>query len=245
MKFLDKLISFIFAIAILALAVTVVLVTTGYVSADRVYSILHEYVFSASASEKALIVACVVILAVLKVTILNSSIKSKDKGPILVETNHGMIEISQDTIENTVRSVASEFPEIKEVQAKMIKQSKGIKIYADVSVLANTNIRQLTGDLQERIEEVIDETIGIKILSTNIKIKNIYDRSKKNSKVEYAKATKPVTHVEHKNVQKEVPVEKAEAVETKEEVKEEIKEEVKEVDTNDTPVEEVKEEVVE
>ncbi|MBQ9267092.1 MAG: alkaline shock response membrane anchor protein AmaP [Clostridia bacterium] len=217
MKFIDKLISFIFSLAILVLAITVILVLIGYVSTDRVYGIIGEYVFAENVKQISLITAIVVVLAVLKVTIFNSSFKSKDKGPILVETNRGMIEISQDTIDNTVRSVASEFPEVKEVQAKMVKKNKGIKIYAAISVLANTNIRALTAQLQERIEQVIDETTGIKTLSTNIKVKNIYEKNKKAVKSEVKVAPQAKVVEEKKEIQKAV-----------EDVKEEVVAEVKE-----------------
>ena len=179
MKLLDKLISFLFSLVILVMAITVIMVSLEYVTPDRIYDILDEYIFAEDIKEITLITAFVVILAVLKVTIFNSNFKAKDKTPILVESKHGKVEISQDTIDNTVRSVVATFSEIKDVQAKMLKHKKGIKIYVLISVLVNTNIKQLTEKLQEEIERVIRETIGVNVLSTNIKVKNIYERNHK------------------------------------------------------------------
>ncbi len=228
MKYLDRFISFIFALVILILAITVILVNFDCVTEDSIFSILHEYVFEEGVSQISLIVAIVVVVLALKVTIFNSNFKSKDKAPIMVETNNGLVEISQDTIDNTVRGVASEFSEIKEVQAKMFKKKKGIDIYTAISVLSNTNIRQLTSDFQERIGQVIDETTGIKVLSTNIKVKNIYDKSKKNNKVDDTENTKKVEPVKKIAENKKVEVTENSVEEVVEDVKEEVSAEVKE-----------------
>lgn len=184
MKLLDKFISFIFSIAILIIAITVVMICFGYISADKIYNIIDQYVFDESVIKVSFIIAIVVILAALKTTIFSSSFKKKDKSPILVENEHGKVEISQDTIDNTVRNVAYSFPAVKDVQAKMFKKNKGVKIYAAISVLANTNIRELTNELQAKIKEVIYETTAIKTLSINVKVKNIYDKNKKANKTE-------------------------------------------------------------
>lgn len=184
MKYLDRFISFIFALVILVISVTIILVLLGQVYVDTIFSVMHDYLFAEEAQQTALITSVIVALAALKVTIFNSSFKQNDKSPIIVETKHGMVEISQDTIENTVKSVASDFSEIKEVQAKMTKKQNGIKIFSSISVLANTNIRNLTAEFQEKIEQVIDETTGIKILSTDVKVKNIYDKNKNASNAE-------------------------------------------------------------
>lgn len=225
MKLLDKLISFLFSLAILVIAITVIMVSLEYITADRVYAILDEYVFAEEFKEITLITALVVILAVLKVTIFNSRFKANDKTPILVESDHGKVEISQDTIDNTVRSVAATFSEIKEVQAKMLKYKRGIKIYVVISVLVNTNIKQLTEKLQEEIARVIGETVGVKVLSTNIKVKNIYDKGHKNKE------------------EKKVPVETKKEEVKEETKKQELEAEVKEskeesVETSEMPNEE-------
>ncbi len=224
MKLLDKLISFLFSLAILVIAITVVMVSLEYVTADRVYDIIDEYVFAENIKEVTLISAFVVILAVFKVTIFNSNFKSKDKTPILVESAHGQVEITQDTVDNTVRSVASTFSEIKDVQARMLKFKKGIKIYVVISVLVNTNLRELTENLQEKIEKVISDTIGVKVLGTNIRVKNIYEKSNKNKdRVSSTQETKNVEDVVLP--EKTVEEQNTEVQESKEDISEQENEE--------------------
>lgn len=227
MKLLDKLISFIFSVVVLILAIAVIMVCLEYISADKVYAIFDEYVFKDSVKEISFITAICAVLAALKTTIFNADFKKKGKEPILVETNHGVVEISQDTIDNTVRNTAYTFPEVKDVQARMIKKNKGIKIYVMISVLVNTNIRELTAKLQEKIGEVIDATTGVKVLSINIKVKNIYEKNKKPNRTTSEEKKSEVVE-EVKEVEKEAKVEnedtndKNEIVEKKEENSEEI-----------------------
>lgn len=183
MKLLDKLISFVFSVIMLVLAIAVVMVCLEYISADSVYAVFDEYVFNNNAKDISLVTAICMILGALKTTIFSADFKKRDKEPIMVETNNGMVEIAQDTIDNTVCNVASTFSEIKDVQAKMLKKKSGIKIYVVISVLVNTNLKDLTSKLQEKIKEVIDATTGVKVLCVNIKVKNIYEKNKKQNRI--------------------------------------------------------------
>lgn len=205
MKLLDKLISFVFSVIILVLAIAVVMVCLEYISADSVYAVFDEYVFSNSVKDISLITAICVILGALKTTIFSADFKKRDKEPIMVETDHGMVEIAQDTIDNTVCNVATTFFEIKDVQAKMLKKKNGIKIYVVISVLVNTNLKDLTFKLQEKIKEVIDATTGVKVLCVNIKVKNIYEKNKKQNKITLEdKKTEISENIEKETVVSEV-----------------------------------------
>lgn len=193
MRVLDKFISFIFSLAILVIAISILIVVIGIegVTPDTIINVLNTYVFDEMYKGIVIVSACVVIVAALKVTLFSSSFKSKDNTPILVDTENGKIEIAQETIENTVKSVALSFSNIKDVHAKMFKKNDGIKVYAVISVLPEVNIRELTKELQEKIIKVISETTGVKVLSANIKVKNIYEKVKKEAKTVSLKVEEP------------------------------------------------------
>lgn len=179
MKLLDGFISFIFSIVILVLAVTILLVSTGLATDTFVIRVLEDYVFNIDYRSITIITSAVAILAALKTTVFHSCFKTKDTSPILVETEHGNVEIAQETITNTVKSVASKFENIKDINAKMLKKKNGIKIFANISVLANSNIKNLTEELQTKVIEIIKETTGVKVLDVNVKVKNIYEKNTK------------------------------------------------------------------
>lgn len=221
MKLLDGFISFIFSIVILILAIAVLLVTVDYTSDTFIIGILNDYVFNSAYYNVVLITSIVCILAALKTTVFHSCFKAKDTSPIMVETEHGNVEIAQETITNTVKSVAMKLNNVKDVSAKMLKRRNGIKIIANISVLANSNIKTLTEELQTKVIEVIKETTGVKVLDVHIKVKNIYEKNAKvvNKLVEEIKITEKPEIKE--NIVENQENTNEEIVENKEEKKEE------------------------
>jgi len=185
MRALDRLISFVFSVIMLILSIVLILVGIGVVNPQMIIDMLNNHVFvlemiEANTFNVLTIVGIVLLLASLKTTIFLSLFKVKDKSPILVKTQNGEVEIAQETITNTVRNVGLSFDNIKDVQAKMIKKGKNVVIYAMVMVYAETNIRETTEEMQKQVKEVIKATTGVNVTEVNIKVKNIYQKSKKN-----------------------------------------------------------------
>ena len=185
MRALDRLISFIFSVIMLIVSVVLILVGIGVVDSQMIIDMLNQYAFAkdminAEIFNPLTITGIVLFLASLKTTIFLSLFKVKDKSPILVKTPNGEVEIAQETITSTVKNVAMSFENIKDVQARMIKKRKGVAIYAMVLVYANSNIREITEEMQKQVKEVINATTGVNVLEVNIKVKNIYQKQKKN-----------------------------------------------------------------
>jgi len=185
MRALDRVISFIFSVIMLIVSVVLILVGIGVVDSQMIIDMLNQYVFAKEMINSEMfnpltITGIVLFLASLKTTIFLSLFKVKDKSPILVKTPNGEVEIAQETITSTVKNVAISFENIKDVQAKMIKKRKGVAIYAMVLVYANSNIREITEEMQKQVKEIIKATTGVNVLEVNIKVKNIYQKQKKN-----------------------------------------------------------------
>lgn len=188
MRALDRLISFIFSIVMLILSIVLILIGIGVVNPQMVIDMLNEHVFVSEMIEAKIfnpltITGIVILLASLKTTVFLSLFKVKDKAPILVKTQNGEVEIAQETITSTVKNVGLSFENIKDVQAKMIKKGKGVVIYAMVLVYAETNIRETTEEMQRQVKEIIKATTGVNVIEVNIKVKNIYQKQKKNDVV--------------------------------------------------------------
>lgn len=188
MRALDRLISFIFSVIMLIVSVVLILVGIGVVDSQMIIDMLNQYAFAkdminAEMFNPLTITGIVIFLASLKTTIFLSLFKVKDKSPILVKTPNGEVEIAQETITSTVKNVAMSFENIKDVQARMIKKRKGVAIYAMVLVYANSNIREITEEMQKQVKEVINATTGVNVLEVNIKVKNIYQKQKKNEEI--------------------------------------------------------------
>lgn len=199
MRALDRLISFVFSVIMLVVSIVLILVGVGLVEPQMIIDMINEHVFveemiTANMFNTLTIVGVVLFLASLKTTIFLSLFKTKDKSPILVKTGNGEVEIAQETIINTVRNVGTSFENIKDVQAKMIKKRRGVIIYAMVMVYANSNIKEITEEMQKQVKEVVKASTGVNVLEVNIKVKNIYSKPKKNNE------TIKVNSVENKQV---------------------------------------------
>ena len=200
MRALDRLISFVFSVIMLIVSIVLILVGVGLVEPQMIIDMINEHVFvkemiTANMFNTITIVGIILFLASLKTTIFLSLFKTKDKSPILVKTGNGEVEIAQETIINTVRNVGTSFENIKDVQAKMIKKRRGVIIFAMVMVYANSNIKEITEAMQKQVKEVIKASTGVNVLEVNIKVKNIYQKTKRSNETEKSKTTdnKPVT----------------------------------------------------
>ncbi len=177
MKFLDRLISFIFDLAVLIVAVVILLVTFNIVDYGVIDGLIREYVLNETYNTIVIVSAVIVILAFLKITIFSSTLSSKAKKNILVDTEHGKIQISQETLEGIARNVVSNYPEIKDVQARMTKANKGINMYTVIGVYPNTNIKEVVTKAQNDIKENIELKTGVPVKNIDVKIKNVTNAS--------------------------------------------------------------------
>jgi uncharacterized alkaline shock family protein YloU len=232
MRALDRLISFIFSVIMLIVSVVLILVGIGVVDSQMIIDMLNQYAFAkdminAEMFNPLTITGIVLFLASLKTTIFLSLFKVKDKSPILVKTPNGEVEIAQETITSTVKNVAMSFENIKDVQARMIKKRKGVAIYAMVLVYANSNIREITEEMQKQVKEVINATTGVNVLEVNIKVKNIYQKQKKNEEPAKVIASKKqeVEAPSEENVMPELENEIVESTEELDQISIEVAEE--------------------
>ena len=124
MKYLDRLINFIFSLAILIISGVMVLITAGFMEFNVVSDYLKNTIFSAENNTITCIVSIAVFLAALKTTIFLSKTNTKKKAAIMVDTTNGKIQIANDTIENTAKNVAKNYDERFVNQLKKKKKRK-------------------------------------------------------------------------------------------------------------------------
>lgn len=179
MKLLDKLINFIFSLVMLIVSVVVLLVLFNFIDAEYVNSLINEYVWGNGNRLIVIVISVIVFLAGLKTTIFLSDFKKKRKIPIMVDSENGSVQIAGEMIESTARAVALTHEEVKDVNVKMVNKSKGVDVYMSLLVAQDTNIRNITKQIQDEVKEKINETTGVVVLNTDIKVKNIVEKNKK------------------------------------------------------------------
>lgn len=178
MKYLDKLINFIFSLIILVLSIVVIRVSAGFLEYVEVDNFIRTNIFSDENNTITCIVAIVTAIAAIKTTFFLSKTNVKKKSAIMVDTNNGKIQIASETIENIAKSAIKDYEEVRDAQVRMIKEKKGVNIYMVLLVLPNTNIIELSSKVQDVVKESIEDTTGVKVNNVDIKIKNITDTRK-------------------------------------------------------------------
>ena len=225
MKYLDRLINFIFSLAILLVSIVVIMISAGFIGYESVDVWIKTTLFS-TANNTVTCMSIVVFLAALKTTIFLSRTNGKKKSAILVDTNHGKVQIAQETIENTAKGATKKYEEIKDVQVRMLKEKRGINVYMALMVMPNTNVIELSASVQDAVKEAIEDTTGVKVNNVDIKIKNISEGRQNKPKVKEEAPKKEENVVEEPNVV--IPQENIEENTTVENQEESNEQEIKE-----------------
>ena len=241
MRALDRLISFIFSIIILIISITLILVGLKIVEPRVISDLLSTYVLNENVINEKLfnpitISGIVLLILSLKTTVFLSLFKVRDRAPISVRGKNGEVQISQDTIINTARSVALSYDNIKDVQARMAKKGNGVIIYEIVQVYVDTNIRELVEAVQEDVKRTVMANIGVNVADVNIKIKNIFAQKKKEEVAEVKEEPKAEVAIEE--VKEEEDVEKIVKKAEKKKDKKVLSEAIEKLDDITEPVEE-------
>jgi uncharacterized alkaline shock family protein YloU len=173
MKVIDKLISFIFDVVIIIIAAAILLVKFNVIGNEILLGLFNDYLFNPQYDMIVISTCIVVILLALKITVFTSSFSKKAKKNILVDTEHGKIQISQNTVENIAKNVIKDYPQVKDVQAVMTKAKKGINMYMSLVAFQGINIKDVVTKVQADVKTQIESAIGIKVCNIDVKIKNV------------------------------------------------------------------------
>ncbi len=178
MKFLDRLISFVFSLMFLVLAIVLILIGVGAIEPEMCLEFVGNNFLNSKMVAQGLfnpitITGIVLLILALKTTVFLSLFKTRNRKPITVKTHNGEVQIAQETIINTARNQTLEYLNVREAQASMVKKSRGIVIYESIQVYVNTNIRELTEAIQESVKKIIYATTGVNVVDVNSKVKNV------------------------------------------------------------------------
>lgn len=179
MKFLERLSLAIFSIIILALALIMCLMVFGWIKIGTIVYALQLALSVPTAVNTILVVSIILILLAIKCIFFSSKEKEEKTEGILLENENGKLLISVNTIENLVKGVVLGFSNVKSSNCKISldKQANNVKVDLNLTVGADTVIKELSVNIQDRIKEVVKNTTELEIKQINIRIKDI-DNSK-------------------------------------------------------------------
>ncbi len=199
MRYLDRLINFIFSLFVLVLSAVVAFIAAGLIEYSYVSNHIEGFLFSNENRTITCIVSIVVFFAALKTTVFLSIPNKKKKNVVYVDTNNGKVQIAQETIESTARNAVIQYSSVKEAQARMMKEKKGVAIYMSLLVMPNTNLVELTSKAQDDVKAAVEGSTGVRVNNVDIKIKNLSEAKVK------GKEEAPKSFVAPQNVEKDAP----------------------------------------
>ena len=102
---------------------------------------------------------------------------------IAFNTPDGQVVISLSAIENFIKKLASQIPEIKDMRSNVIASKKGVNISARVSLWSDSNIPDVTEKIQGIIKNKVQDMLGIEEpITTKVLVAKIVNRESAKSK---------------------------------------------------------------
>ncbi len=92
---------------------------------------------------------------------------------VLAETSLGQVKVSFQAIESLVEKVVSQFNGIRDVKPRIITVPQGVGIQVRASVTPDVNLPEVSGEIQNRIKERIQEVMGITVNTVKISVESI------------------------------------------------------------------------
>ena len=174
MKFIEKVTLIIYSNIILILSVIACLLVFGWIDIDVVQNLVKDLILYGTSSKIILGVSIVFILLSLRCIFFDPTSKQelKDKQGILLANENGKLMISKETIENIVEAVTKEYKTAKEVSSKVeLDKDNNVNIFVNLVVGADTVIKDLSIDLQNKIKNKVKETTDLDVKEVNITVK--------------------------------------------------------------------------
>ena len=176
MKVIEKITLIIYSNLILIMAVIACLLVFGWLDIDIVQGLTKTLIISSTSSKIILGVSIVFILLSIRCIFFDPTSKQeiKDKQGILLANENGKLMISKETIENLVEAVTKEYKTAKEVSSKVeLDKDNNVNIFVNLVVGADTVIKDLSIDLQNKIKNKVKETTDLDVKEVKIKVKDV------------------------------------------------------------------------
>lgn len=183
MKVIEKIALIIYSNIILIISVISCLLVFGWLDIDIVQSLIKTLIISETSSKIILGVSIVFILLSIRCIFFDPTSKQelKDKQGVLLKNDNGKLMISKETIENLVEAVTKEYKMAKEVTSRVeLDKENNVNIFVNLIIGADTVIKDLSVDLQNKIKNKIKETTDLEVKEVNIAIKKAIQEKQTN-----------------------------------------------------------------
>jgi uncharacterized alkaline shock family protein YloU len=172
-KIVDRLLLFIFSLAVIVAAVCMLAAAFNWIPIDQTQDFVHR-IYTETNPAIAFIAGCIVLLLIAVRLFYISVRTSSDQVPSIDQRNElGDIRISIETVENLALKTAGRSRGVKDLRARVRVGSAGIEITIRSVVDGESSIPALTEEMQAAVKQHIEEITGIPVASVSVYIANI------------------------------------------------------------------------
>ncbi len=183
MKIIEKIALILYSNIILILSVIACLLIFGWLDINIVQSLIKTLIISETSSKIILGVSIIFILLSIRCIFFDPTSKKelKEKQGVLLANDNGKLMISKETIENLVEVVTKEYKMAKEVTSRVeLDKENNVNIFVNIVVGADTIIKDLSADLQNKIKNKVKETTDLEVKEVNITVKKAIQEKQTN-----------------------------------------------------------------
>jgi len=173
-KVLDRLLMFLYSMAVGAASIVVLVAACGGFARSRLNAFVSDLAGGYPAVQTAaIVVSALALLISLRFFIVSVKPGGGPAPSINQRTDHGDIRISVETVENIALKAASRTRGVKDLRARVLPAESGLKITIRAFVDGETPIPALSEEMQRSVSEQIEEATGIPVSEVSVFIANV------------------------------------------------------------------------
>lgn len=183
-RIIDKLLLFIYSIAIGVISVFIACIGFKWIREDDLNDMVSELYRTDSFLIATIVVGLVLLVLSLRFFIVSLKRPSSSAPSIDQRTDFGDIRISIETIENLALKAAAKQRGVKDLKARIQAADSGLNIILRAVVDGESSIPSLTEDIQKAVKEHVEEIAGIPVTNVAVFIANVIQTAPNKSRVE-------------------------------------------------------------
>lgn len=173
-KVLDRLLLFLYSIAIAVASVVAIIAASGGLSEKWMTEVVYDFTGEVRAVQISVIVAGIILLLLsVRFFVLSVRRDSHSAPSINQRTEHGDIRISVETVENLALKAASRTRGVKDLRARVRVSEAGLGILIKAFVEGDGSIPAMSEEMQRTVSQQIEEATGIPVAEVSVFIANV------------------------------------------------------------------------
>jgi len=170
---LDRLLLFLYSIAIGAVAILVIVAASGGFASSFLQDAVTNATEDRTVQGITIGVSAIVFLVSLRFFIVSVRRSGPSTPSINQRTEHGDIRISVETVENLALKAAARTRGVKDLKARVRVTEAGLEIMIRAFVDGEGSIPALSEDIQRTVSQQIEDATGIPVAEVSVYIANV------------------------------------------------------------------------